>query len=504
MTEDTIMESGKGNVDVQVGGPGNNWIYLSACASMTGPDEGFGGTENRWCQDPEDGEGFAISSIIRGAPDQISFDLMTKLSKVNHLRDLDCPFGMRARYTICGGPREDPMNYDPLMLTYSPSYLQSRSYSDLVVTDPDDSDEVEVTTPVQAPYGYRVEKMVSLTRMGTAASLGDTPINDIEICDVKSCGGVCRTRSDGCSTGYAVTDTDVSLYPNPMLIKFVKNQTTQAYTWTRTPILGIENDVEAIECVGDRLIVSSNGSSVVAYNDEDGDQDAWQVIALGNAPSIYHNGLFARTAREIWVAAANGYLYVSYDGGLSYTAILEGEVTTQDLYCVHAYNKDLIYVGGANGTLLRSRNGGRTWVDLTDHTVTAASILVVRVPPRRPREVYIGTNNGLVFRSLTEGTSLTAVTFASDGVGTIDDLEFVGPFEGEVMFILHNDAGPRARILRDLSGGAGGADVEIVYDWTQIFQNGIELNALAPCGDVNYILAGGELDDDWPVIIEAS
>ncbi len=72
------------------------------------------------------------------------------------------------------------------------------------------------------------------------------------------------------------------------------------------------------------------------------------------------------------------------------------------------------------------------------------------------------------------------------------------------MFILHNDSGPRARILRDLSGGAGGADVEIVYDWTEVIAPGSQLNALATCRDVNYVLGGGELYNGYPVIIEAA
>ena len=34
--DETLVLKGEGNVDVQVGGPGNSWVYLSACASMGG------------------------------------------------------------------------------------------------------------------------------------------------------------------------------------------------------------------------------------------------------------------------------------------------------------------------------------------------------------------------------------------------------------------------------------------------------------------------------------
>ncbi|NIU78070.1 MAG: hypothetical protein GWN71_32310, partial [Gammaproteobacteria bacterium] len=88
--DEVLVLKGEGNVDVQVGGPGNNWDYLSACAHMSGPTVPRGDTEVRWCQDPERAGGFKISSKIRAAADQITADLMTKLGKVDYLSDLLC------------------------------------------------------------------------------------------------------------------------------------------------------------------------------------------------------------------------------------------------------------------------------------------------------------------------------------------------------------------------------------------------------------------------------
>jgi len=133
----------------------------------------------------------------------------------------------------------------------------------------------------------------------------------------------------------------------------------------------------------------------------------------------------------------------------------------------------------------------------------------VTVPPDRPKDVYIGTNDGMIYRSTNEGGTFaatgdfTAVTFDGQGVGTVDDLAWCGPCGSNVMYILHNDGGPRGRILRDLSGGAGGADIEVVSDYTQVIQAGIDLNALACC-DVNEVIAGGELNNSFPVVIKVS
>jgi photosystem II stability/assembly factor-like uncharacterized protein len=276
-----------------------------------------------------------------------------------------------------------------------------------------------------------------------------------------------------------------------------------AITWAVAPILGINGNVENIECAGSRLVISSNADSVVGYNDHDGDQDEWNIVALAHAPSAYHTGLYKRTARELWLAAEDGYIYKSTGGGGTWTAMLEGGLTAENLNAIYAYDADLVYAVGDHGVILRSTDGGETWQDVTEVATTAANLLVVIVPPDRPREVYVGTNDGRIYRSTDEGDTFANIAFDGDGVGTVDDLDFCGPCAGDVMFILHNDAGPRARILRDLSGGAGGADVEIVMDYLDVIATGIDLNALACCSE-NELVAAGELYGGYPVVIKAS
>ncbi len=507
MADEILVLKGEGNVDVQVGGAGNNWDYLSACASMTGPTVPLGSTEIRWCQDPQRANGFRISSQFKTAPDQVSADLMTKLGKIDYLIDLQCEFSLRARFAKCG-EREDPSNFDPIMLTYCSTQLQEYSYDDLVVTDPGDQDEILVTAPWQANYEYRVKK-ITPARIGTAALLGDQAINDIEFCDEFTCGGFCGDKTDGCSIIYGVTDADTAPYAAPGLIKGVKNDLTNFITWTNTPILGLNSNAEGVECAGDRVIVSSNGDGAIAYNDTPTDQDTWNVVTIANAPTANHNALFARTAREIWLGSVNGFIYKSVDGGATWTAVHQAEITTQNINAIWAHDKDLVFAVGDAGIILRTQDGGETWANVTETSTTGANLLVVTVPPDRPREVYIGTNDGMIYRSKNEGGTFAAtgdfvtMPFDGQGVGTVDDLAWCGPCGSSVLYILHNDGGPRGRILRDLSGGAGGADVEIVSDYTQVIQAGIDLNALACC-DVNSIIAAGELENSFPVVIKAS
>lgn len=501
-TEQVVKRS-QGSVDVQVGGPGNNWIYLSSCAAMTGPEVPRGDLESRWCQDPHVVGGFRRSSKIRTAPDLITFDLTTKLGKVNALDRLNCQFSQRARYATCG-EREDVANYDPLMLTFCSVELGSHSYEDLVVMDPGEDDEVIVTASASADYEYRVQKIRPARASATATTLGDQAINDIEYCDSPKCGGYCGDVSDGCTTLFGVTNVDTSPYANPNLIKGVKNLNTSVITWSAIPVLGFNNNLENVECAGKRIGVTSSGDAMFGWNeDPNQSQNEWNLVALSRTPSTNHNALFARTSREWWLACNGGYILKSVDGGSTWSEVYSATYSTGNLLSVFAYDKDLIVAGGANGAMIKSEDGGQTWQDITETSTTAASILDIVIPPNRSREIYIGTNNGRVFRSTNGGDTFSRVAFDGDSVGTVDDIDFCGPCAGDVMFILHNDAGPRARILRDLSGGAGGADAETVMDYTTLFPGGIELNALACC-DVNEVVAAGALNGGYPTVVKAS
>jgi hypothetical protein len=492
-----------GNVDVQIGGPGNNWVYLSACAGMTGPEVPGGDFESRWCQDPNKAGGFKRTSKIRTEPDLITFDLTTKLNKINHLKRLNCSYGQRARFTECG-EREDPSNYDPLMLGYCNVGINSKSYEDLVVTNPGDNDEIMITASATADDEYIVQKMAA-GRVGSLATLGDQAINDIDYCDSPSCAGYCGDASDGCAVVFGVTDLDVAPYGWPGLIKGVKNLNTQAFTLTNTPIIGVNGNVENIECSGKRIGVTSNSASVFAYNDDpDQDQDEWNIIALTRAPSTKHNALFTRTAREWWLGCVGGYILKSVDGGQNWSEVHSATITTENFNAVYAYDAQLVVAAGNAGVMIKSTDGGQTWQDITNTATVGSSILNdIVIPPGRPKEIYVATSNGRIYRSTNLGDTWTRIAFDGDSVGTVDDIDFCGPCMGEVMFILHNDAGPRGRILRDLSGGAGGADVEIVMEVTQVFSAGVQLNALACC-DVNEAIAAGELSGGYPALVRMS
>jgi len=493
-------------VDVQIGGPGQSaWAYLSQCASMDGPSVPRGDTELRYCQDPENSSsGYVVSSKIRRAADQATGNLMTKLGKIDHLNDLDCPFSLRARFNKCG-TRQDPTVFDPIMLVFCDVDLTSEDFADLVAGDPDANDEILVTAPWSATTKYRVKTVVG-ARAGSAADFGDIAINDFAVCDTPQCAGYCGVRKDGCSVYHGVTDMDVAPYGWPTHIQGIKDVLTDVVSWTNRPIIGVNGDVEGVECAGDRVVVSSNGASLTAYNetyDEDDvlDQDGWNVVVMTYAPAANPNALYARNSQEVWVATDDGYVGKSIDSGETWTYTAIGG--TPALNAVFAYDADLVYVVGANGQMHRSVDGGSTWTDITELATFGDNVLVVKVPPGRSQEVFVGTDAGEVYKSINQGKKFTMMAFAGDSVGTIEDLEFCGKCGGDVLWILQNDANADGRILRDLSGGYGGADVRVEVDYTDIIAAGVELNALVCC-DENIAWAVGEVNAGYPAVFKVS
>ena len=500
--DETLVLKGQGNVDVQIGGPGNSWVYLSACASMGGASVPKGGVETRYCQDITQAGKFVVSTTFQTAADPPSGDMVTKLGQIDYLDGLECPFGIRSRYAACGA-REDVQNFDPLMLTFSGVNLEDEQYDDLAITDPANEDEILVTTPWTASYKYRVV-VVSGARVGSAVDLGDQPINSWAVCDVAQCAGFCGDRKDGCSTYYGVTDLDVAPYGWSNFITGIKDVFTGLTTWTTRPIIGVNGNVEGLACAGDRVLVSSNGASMVAYNDTydvNGvpDQDTWNLVALTHAPAANGNALFARTTLEIWVACADGYVAKSVDGGETFSYIDVGTA----LNAIYSHSSILTYVVGNNGEMYRSTDGGSAWTDITEVATTAANLLCVQVPPSREREVFVGTNSGQIFRSRDAGATFAEMTFTGSGAGSVDDIDFAGD-NGDVLWIVHNDTGPRGRVLRDLSGGNGGSDVLVEVGYTDVVAAGNpQMNTIAAC-DGNVAFAAGEVQGGYPLLVKVS
>ncbi len=66
--------------------------------------------------------------------------------------------------------------------------------------------------------------------------------------------------------------------------------------------------------------------------------------------------------------------------------------------------------GPASGTLSRSTDGGRTWTDITPSGAQDESIWAAAAPPDVPGELFIGTSHARLFHSLDHGQSFKECT----------------------------------------------------------------------------------------------
>lgn len=502
MADEVLVLTGEGNVDVLLGGPGQSaWKYLSSCAWLGGASVPREGTELRYCQNPSQSGEFTVSTKIKTTRDQATGDLMTKLSKTQHLLNMDCAFSLRARFNKCG-TREDPAVFDPLMIVFCDVDLTSEDYSDLVAVSPDANDEITVTSPWTASYKYEIRTTTG-SRLGSLTDFGDQAINDWAVCSTPQCPGYCGTLKSNCSTHYGVTDKDATPYAWPNLITGIQDVLAGTFTWTDRPVIGVDGNLENVECAGDRVLVTSNSAGLLAYNDtfdDDAvpDQDSWNLVSLTYTPAANPYALFARTTREIWLATTEGYVGKSLDAGATWTWT---SVNTTGLNCVYAYDAELAYAAGDNGLIYRSTDGGTSWTDVSEVATFAENILVVTVPPGRLNEVFVGTNGGNVWKSKNKGGTWSQMAFSGDSVGSVDSLEWCGQCGSDVLWILQNDAGPRGRILRDLSGGYGSSDVRAETTYTNVIAAGVELNKLVCC-DENTAYAAGEVSGTHPALVK--
>ena len=186
---------------------------------------------------------------------------------------------------------------------------------------------------------------------------------------------------------------------------------------------------------------------------------------------------------------------------MSFTLIDNGVTTSQNLNAVDFQDDKLGYFGGNSGVLLRYYNGSITRLSVADSSGSALSgnINVVRTPPTRGNEVYLGTSGGEVWRSRNATNTRPTyqnLSLPGKGSGTITDLAFVG-YQGYQMYVLQTNASNLTRVLRDHSGGALNTDVEFVGDYNT--PGNFRMNSIA-MANVNFGLTVGQVHETYGFI----
>lgn len=473
-------------IDIRKGGPGNPWQIFSVQGEISAPSGGGQSVDSRWGRSAEGGSEY-IGAVITDNPARFEFDLMDRLNPAQRkfLYELKCATDVRVRQRC--GDFKDLTAYEAL-IEWLDGRITSKSYSTTLANNAaQPGDDPMDTKSMSAAFEIRMKKLVHLSATGSNV---DAVINQVISVGLAQCPGDCGPEFTGEEEFWCVTSQDSTPgYISQPAAQFGYTLDGGS-TWTFSYIQLLQNaDALSLCKVGPRVFVASPAGGIVyarVQDIKDGVSLPWTRALAGGANGPRY--IAATPDGNLWAAGLNGYIYRSTDGGFTWTTFSAGTVTANQLNKIAVVSDNLVWFVGNSGTLLRFQGGVVSAVS----SGISANILALDVPKGRGAELYFGTAAGRWYRSRNAtATAPTIAELALDlaGSGAIEDIRFAG-FHGNVAFIVQSRADGKSRVLRDLSGGAGGQQIEVIGSFDSPTQNGI--NSIAPAND-NFFATVGEL-----------
>lgn len=455
--------------------------------TMAGPiDQSLGDVTPIKCPSPDRFGVFDEVGFIQGEEGRpttsltalYSIDLVTTLEELKRLR---CPYDVHVNFGTCTDPTEDD--------TFQKKVIFEQSISTNYGTDElgamSDADESQIneTTDVSAKEFFSV---VPLTPVVRGEDVVTNPLNDVAICGAPECGD-CDDENNGCEVIYAV---GASSPGSPGTAPDVIWSTDQAATLNSDEITTLDNteDGDALGCVGDYVVVVSNGDGGIHFKLKSDinagtaalwTRNATNIAAGGEPNDIWSVGTFA------FIVGDGGYIYGLSNPIAGVTVLDAAQATTENLAAVHALNRNFAVAVGANGTVIRTENQS-TWAAVTAAGADALQCIWIK----DERTWWVGNDQGLIYYTLDGGTTWTLFTNVPVTLTTVEDIAF---HNDSVGYIAGAIAGPAGRILRTYNGG---------FSWVDMPESGgtfpanDEVRAVAACKfDTNFMVGVGLGDD---------
>ncbi len=493
----------KATVDVQIGGPGNPWKLLDPSATLDGPSGVRSQkVESRYTRGNAAGQYKYLGAVKTANPDRIKVPLSLRLQACDFLQRLDCPVTLRARQACAS--RTTLTDYEQSIV-----YIDSHPDGGLDYSNPlangteDNGADVMEKINYSAGEEMRVVKVAHLDISGT---ISDFAINKIIGVGLRVCQSGCGVETTEENDFWAVTDRDSTpgylTLPTPKFLWTTDGGTT----WSTSDIAPFVNgDATDVAQYGAYVLVASptHGVAYARYQDlVDGVANPWAHCTGFSGGTAFPKAL-AVVGGDVYAAGTLGYIWKSTDG-FTFSVLSAGTVTTQTINDIAAAGCDLLWFAGNSGALVKLFKSALSLVvvkDSANATVTS-NLNVVEVPDLRGYEVYVGTTGGKIIASKNADASTPTwaeLAFSGAGTGSINDLKFGGTF-GAILFIVQTEPGGsgRSRVLRDLSGGAGGlSQVEIIGTYSQPANLGINSIAVA---NANVAVTVGEVEASFAFI----
>lgn len=396
--------------------------------------ESLGGLTRHYDKDPNTLQWRSIG-VTRGKPEAITFPLTMKMRAWNKMEKYGPDDELSVMLSFLeGGDPTDPLNYASTEV-YTNVYIDDRSYSRGATDGQEDEEHRTLTVNMNASDLVRFYKNLSVIALAT----GLTGPDDVDIT-------AAAVAYDG--TIYLATAVD-DTPTNPYLI-IGTPQRGGGISWTSQTLTDLSADVDSVIVMGDAIVIASG---VTVSRAERSDLTAWVDTTAAGAI----NKLVAINAAEAVALGAAGLMMITNDGGLSWTTVTTG-VSEALNNAVFMNSVQGIIVGDA-GTILRYNQG---LVSVEDDPTSGANITAIAVRPNKKESLVLGCADATLWSTHDDGDNWEQVRYPGDAAGSVAAVGFGGAY-GAGLWILHTEAGGSSRLLRDLCGGAGGANnVEII------------------------------------------
>jgi photosystem II stability/assembly factor-like uncharacterized protein len=465
-------------------GPSRTVRYQSLARAQA-PSQNFGNITLVRVPDPNRYGAFKVVDSIRDAPGQpqitVQFRHTRDASEMLRLGRKGCPIDVQVHMGACKDPSDFQLGWDKILVLEGAT-ITDYGTDDLGALDQSSEAVVNENIPFVALDMYEITRVVP----SEIASVEVTQeIIDVAICDSPTCGDCGRT-SDGCQRMFAMTKTSGgSPGAGARLIWTNDGGTTINYVTVST--MGASENATAIACVGNNLVITSNGGLAIHYANMDdiiNGVASWTKTVVGLVAAKGPNNIFSLGRTFTWIVGDGGYVYFSSDITGGVTVQNAGVATAQVLNSIHGTDElNLVAVGAANA-VIKTADGGTTWTAVTGPEVGIVLNVIVM---RSEKEWMIGTASGKLWYTINGGISWTQKRFSGDGAGTVKDLVFPTPTVG---YMAHNTAAPVGRAFRTIDGGSSWYTVP--EDSTFTFPGATSVNAIASCSsNPNVSFAGG-------------
>lgn len=495
----------RSTVDIQPGGPGNPWKIMDINAALDAPSGGGRPRTTAWGR----GEvgGLAPRAIIlTGNPPDFTANLTYPLTSENMLQRLNCPFNIRARQ-YCSPYRSSTISYSSPgmrgLLQVTPTKF---GYDSGLAMNDGQQKDISRTVAID---GSLEEVWTPVAHDDISNSINDVKFNAVIGVSAETCQGACGLGTTEEDAWLAVTAKDSTPTYGGTSAPWIYWTVDSWQTRTGVRIGAyIGADAKDVVLAGSRVIVFSDTKPPVyaslanIYNGVV-DPNLWATSSGFTAISgtNFPIAVAAVDSSTILCVGAGGRIWLSTDGGLSFTLIYDtATITTQNLNDITAQSGGNAFVAGNAGTFIRlsktpgasSYTGTLIVVKDASLNVLSSNINCILTPPTRGDEVYLGTAGGEIWRSrnVTQTVPLWFnMSIPFKGIGSIVDID-TGGFQGNTMFVVQNDVSGNSRVLRDFSGGNLGNDIEPIGDF--VAPGNFGFNALT-AANVNFAIVVGNV-----------